>query len=145
MLKIRKIKESEKYNLPKIIPPLFWINSDSGTNYFMCYRSLTKFIDYTNKYMCVAQYNKKLIGTECWICLDLTNGWIDNYDQPFFCWIFNSKEEAEKRYQKHKNNKKLATLKKPVKCIVIEKVNIKVFYEDIKNFYQDFYEDSSID
>lgn len=45
MLKLRKIKESEKYNLPKIIPPLFWINSDSEKNYFMCYRSLTSFID----------------------------------------------------------------------------------------------------
>ena len=131
MLKIRKIKESEKYNLPKIIPPLFWINSDSGTNYFMCYRSLTKFIDYTNKYMCVAQYNKKLIGTECWICLDLTNGWIDNYDQPFFCWIFNSKEEAEKQYQKHKvNNLVLAALKKPAKYIITETIKFIDFYDD---------------
>ena len=105
MLKIRKIKESEKYNLPKIIPPLFWINSDSGTNYFMCYRSLTKFIDYTNKYMCVAQYNKKLIGTECWICLDLTNGWIDNYDQPFFAGFLILKKKLKNNIKNTKTIK----------------------------------------
>lgn len=131
MLKLRKIKESEKYNLPKIIPPLFWINSDLKTNYFVCFRSLTGFIDCDRSCLCVVQYNKKLIGTECWICLDLSNGNVDSYNGSFYCWIFNTKEEAEKQYQKHKvNNLTLAALKKPSKYIITETIKFIDFCND---------------
>lgn len=124
MLKLRKLKESEKVDLPMVLPPLFWISSDKS-NYFSCFRSLTYLTDHTNCGMCVVKYNKQFIGTECWVCLDLSNGSVDNYRSRFYCWIFNTKEDAEKQYQKHKTNNKLATLKKPVKCIIVDEIDVR--------------------
>ena len=125
MLKIRKLKKSEQYNLPITLPVIFWADADDcNSNYFLCFRNLSRFLDYElGQYLgalCVVKYRKGLIGTECWVCLDVTNGNPDCYDGKIYCWIFNTKEKAEEQYQKHKANKQLATLRKPVRCIIVD-------------------------
>ena len=125
MLKIRKLKKTEQYILPMVLPVLFWADAaDKKANYFLCFRALSRFIEYEpSRYvgaLCVVQYRKGLLGTECWVCLDTDNGNPDCYDRKFYCWIFNTKEEAEEQYQLHKNNKRWASLRKPIRCVVVE-------------------------
>jgi hypothetical protein len=128
MIKISK--QRDKTIVPQV-PEIFWIEPDpycvknkkvKPSNYHRSYRLLENFIYYYNcKPYLVSRYRKGLIGTECWVCLDTSNGNPEIYSAMFYCWVFKSKEKAEQAYQLHNTTKTYAKLKKPVKCVIVDK------------------------
>jgi len=122
MLKLNT-KPLEKMNYyPMALPEIFWVDGETNNNYYTAHRSIDSILEQTNNPFLVSKYNKKLIGTMCWVCLDTTNGNPELYYGTIHCWIFKTKEQALKQYRTHKENKKLAKLNPPVCYVVIDQL-----------------------
>ena len=110
---------------PKKLPEIFYIEDNTPfwiSNYYRAYRT-QQGIE-ANGFL-ISQARKGLSGQVVWVCLDLGNGDILNYNSKFYIWCFTTCAKANNKYKEHKEKHKTdgwVKLTKPVKCVVIDTV-----------------------
>jgi hypothetical protein len=108
---------------PKKLPEIFYIEDNPPTHPNHYYRAYRKQQGLEANGFLISQYRKGLSGQIVWICLDLCNGDIRNYNAKFYIWCFSTYAQANNKYKTHKEKHKtdgLVKLTNPVKCVVID-------------------------
>jgi hypothetical protein len=129
MIKLPEKRLTELDLHPIKLPHSCWIEAE-GDPYRVSFRTLDAYQrgrgDRSEKVQQLVKWSKSLanIGTEVWVCMDISNGHPDMHYGRIYLWVFTTPKKATEKYLKHKKNKKITTLLAPVRCLIVDEVKL---------------------